>query len=916
MRVRTLIAVLLAIGLLGITLKAIAQEQEVVKPKKSILNRVDDFGKSVFGGILPPDKKKAKEKDTDAVSPNPEYRPTSTKPAMTRPPATNPPTTDPFGEVKSPRAGSILSSTKPNSRVFSIEKTTRDETDPTLEPSLPRVMRESDGTPKKVRRPLADESLLDDEDTPPAKPQPKAAVAAPQKNSKAPSGYFAEVPDLTAKNKAEASPLHERLSNFRQSVFELEEQRASRPQTQILQEKKSNAQLVQEPGDFEPEAVYPPERKSVAQRIKPATRVETGNPSEPALNSPSIEPPVRAENAFPAEPALTRSAAAPQSRSGSAFATDPALDRPAAAPLSRSGSAFATEPSLNRPLSAPVRSENAVPAEFPLNRPTSAQTIRSKSTVPTEPSLNRTAVKPRNGTEKYVYVESKAAPSTNPARPDIPPPAIEDKSVAPVPAKQDGVLIARKGPNISIETVGPRKITVGKESAYEVSILNSSETPAEELLVHVTLPTWAEVVGIETSSGVAAAAPSGQNSGSIQWKLGRLNVKVRERMTLRIVPRQNHPFDLAVRWEYKPNASQAMIEVQEPKLLLQLEGAREVLFGKKEVYRLRLANTGNGDAENVAISLLSIGTGENVPASHKVGILAAGEEKVLDVELTARQTGNLTIQVEANADGGAHAELSEKVLVRRAALKIDIEGPKLQFVGAASAFIIHVRNTGNAPARNLNLALSMPAGSKYLSGIENARSSETGDTLEWAVDTVAPDVEKRFVVKCSMGSAGISRLRLNAKADDELTASSEATVRVDAVANLIMDLKNPDGPVQVGEETVYEVRVRNRGSKEAEGVEVFAYFSRGIEPVSAEGAPNRLGPGQVTFSPVVSLAPGAEAVFKIRARAETAGNLVFRAEAHCKPLSARLISEATNLFYTDSPVEQQAELTPVSPQMK
>jgi len=77
--------------------------------------------------------------------------------------------------------------------------------------------------------------------------------------------------------------------------------------------------------------------------------------------------------------------------------------------------------------------------------------------------------------------------------------------------------------------------------------------------------------------------------------------------------------------------------------------------------------------------------------------------------------------------------------------------------------------------------------------------------------------------------------------------------------------------VQVGEEAIYEVRVRNRGSKEAVGVEVFAFFSRGIEPTVAEGAPNRLGPGQVTFTPVASLAPGAEAVFKIRARAEVAG---------------------------------------------
>jgi len=58
--------------------------------------------------------------------------------------------------------------------------------------------------------------------------------------------------------------------------------------------------------------------------------------------------------------------------------------------------------------------------------------------------------------------------------------------------------------------------------------------------------------------------------------------------------------------------------------------------------------------------------------------------------------------------------------------------------------------------------------------------------------------------------------------------------------------------------------------------------------------------------PIPSLAPGAEVVLKVRARAEVAGNHVFRAEAHCKPLNVRLVSEATNLYYADVPVIEQS----------
>ena len=87
---------------------------------------------------------------------------------------------------------------------------------------------------------------------------------------------------------------------------------------------------------------------------------------------------------------------------------------------------------------------------------------------------------------------------------------------------------------------------------------------------------------------------------------------------------------------------------------------------------------------------------------------------------------------------------------------------------------------------------------------------------------------------------------VNASADDELAAATTAVTRVEAMADLRLDVKEPDGPVPVGEEAAYELRVRNRGTKDAQEVEVLGYFSAGIEPVSADGAcvPYRSRPGR------------------------------------------------------------------------
>ena len=465
---------------------------------------------------------------------------------------------------------------------------------------------------------------------------------------------------------------------------------------------------------------------------------------------------------------------------------------------------------------------------------------------------------------------------------------------------REAVLFTRKSPILSVETVGPRKIAVGKESTYQVIIQNSGDVAADEVAVSVSLPEWADVLGASASTG-ATHVMAGNSKGSFMWRVGRLDAHGREQLGLRIVPRQSRPFDLAVRWDYQPVSSQTLIEVQEPKLTLELEGPREVLYGKKEVYRLHLANVGNGEAENVNISLLPIGTGINRPVSQVLGNVPAGEKKTIEVELTARQIGNLTVNVEVRGDGGVHAEMSEKVFVRRAALQVEVFGPRMQYVGGKATYQVRVRNPGTAEAGNVNVVAQIPAGAQYLSGVDGATLSDDGRKLSWTLADLNPGAEQVFTFHCELGVAGISRLEIVSTANDDLTATAGATTQVEAMADLVLDVEDPSGPMPVGRESTYKLRIRNRGTKEASNVEIRAYFSRGIEPVAAEGGVHRISPGQIVFNPIATVAPDGDLTFTIRARAETAGNHVFRAEVYCKPLGTRLVSEETTHYYAELP---------------
>lgn len=517
-------------------------------------------------------------------------------------------------------------------------------------------------------------------------------------------------------------------------------------------------------------------------------------------------------------------------------------------------------------------------------------------------------------------VEAEAGPSPEIAH-DIATPAMRPSVVEPAPAAQqhlpesartlaprepraatgsrEGALLAQKSPILSVETFGPRTIAVGREATYRVNVQNAGEVSADDVVVYIQLPPWADVSSAEASVGATQLPSAGVHQGAFVWRAGHLAANGGEHLTLKLIPRQSQPFDLSVRWEYQPLQQQTLIDVQEPKIEMQMEGPGEVNYGQRETYRLRMKNTGNGPAENVMITLLPVGTGNSQPISHRLGLLEAGAEKVVEVELTARQPGSITVRVEVRGDGGVEAELAEDILVRRAELQLAAQGPGVRFVGSEAVYNLRVANAGNASAKNIELSATVPAGAKYLSGIDGGRVEADGTRVTWIIPQLEAGADETYQLRAQLQATGTSRLEFLATADDAPAASAEAITEVEAMANLAIDVEDPPSPVPLGSNAVYSVRVKNRGTKAAENVEIVAYFSRGVEPVSAEGGTHRIGPGQVVFTPIASLLPGAEAILTIRAQATQPGNHIFRAEIHCKPLDTRLVREESTHFYED-----------------
>lgn len=513
-------------------------------------------------------------------------------------------------------------------------------------------------------------------------------------------------------------------------------------------------------------------------------------------------------------------------------------------------------------------------------------------------------------------VSEEAAPVHRLARADKPAPKLPEAKTAEVKTPEatpvaeglatstpdDAVLFKQQSPVLSVETSGPRKIKIGSPAAYGVTMQNTGNVAAKDVVVSVKLPEWAEVAAATPRVGSARTVTL-DGAAVLQWIIPSLDAKSRAELSLSVVPRKSRPFDLAVTWTHTPEISQASVEVQEPKLLMNLAGPDEIYFGEREVYKLTLSNPGTGEAENVVVRLLPTSAGDEQAVSHPIGNIAAGESKVVELELTAKQANTLEIKAEAVADGDLHSSIDEVIIVRRPELEVAVQGPRKQYAGTPATYKVRVTNPGNATAKNVQVAALLPRNASYLSSSDGGTVDGDQRKVTWTIGNLRAGADVTMAFKCLLTNPGGNTAQVACHADGDIRNQGAATTEVEALADLTLKIIDPQGPVPVGQEITYEVHVTNRGTKAADNVEIMAFFSPGIEPVAVDQGNHEISAGQIAFAPVARIEAGQELVYRIRARADRAANHVFRAEVACPTLETKLSADETTRFYVDDSLE-------------
>ncbi len=465
-------------------------------------------------------------------------------------------------------------------------------------------------------------------------------------------------------------------------------------------------------------------------------------------------------------------------------------------------------------------------------------------------------------------------------------------------SESEAALSQGRAPNIEVDSLGPRKLTVGQSSTYTIRVRNVGSEVARKLVVTTDIPERVVNLRAVPSVGDASIQEENERGDAKQcvWRVGVLNPGDEQTLALSLTPTKRASFGLTSAFDFERPSTFAEVEVQEPILETLIEGRDSIEWGVEDRYRLRVRNIGNGDAENVT---LNVSTGEN-EATQKIGLLRAGEEKTIEMSVKTVSEDFFVIDAQATGAYGLEAKATKKVTTLRGRLNVVVETPDLQFVDGEFEAIVRVRNDGDATLQNVDVVAQLPSGVEALSCSNQARRNEEKRRVYWVAPYIRPNEETSFSVVCRVNASGNARFEAVAVDQTGLVAQAKSVVNVESIAVLAMRVNAPKDPVAVGKTCVYELVVENNGTRDAHDINTGIFLGGGMKPLTVEDGRGYVyeEDSKALFKKIACLKAGESKVFRVHAEALAPGNQKVQAMLQSAPEDVSLLCEETTYCYS------------------
>lgn len=451
-------------------------------------------------------------------------------------------------------------------------------------------------------------------------------------------------------------------------------------------------------------------------------------------------------------------------------------------------------------------------------------------------------------------------------------------------------------PQLVIEKTAPAEIQVGRPAIFQIHVRNVGQAAAVGVEIRDDIPQGARLQNTKPQASQGA-------QGGLVWSIGTLNPNEDVTVEMELMPTDEGEIGSVATVHFQTEAS-VRVKATRPLLAIEAQGPEKVLKGEEIVLKISVSNPGSGIAEGVVIE-------EHVPSGfrhaagaeleYEVGNLAPGETRQLELTLEAVHSGPLVNVITARGEPNLRTQNQKPIEVIAPQLQVAVDGPSRRYLEREAVYNLSVRNPGTAPAKQVELAVELPPGMKFVSGSNQAYYEEDTRTVHWKLEEI-PVQDGPPPVKLTLMPVepGQQTLRLVSFDNSGATAEAEQAVFVEGISALFFEVADTDDPIEIGGQTMYEIRVVNQGSKEATNVQLVADLPAGMQPIAAEG-PTRHGieAGRVVFAPLPRLAPKADTTYRVRVQGVQPGDLRIKVQVVTDEIRTPITKEESTRVYAD-----------------
>ncbi|VAX40275.1 hypothetical protein MNBD_PLANCTO02-1922 [hydrothermal vent metagenome] len=385
-------------------------------------------------------------------------------------------------------------------------------------------------------------------------------------------------------------------------------------------------------------------------------------------------------------------------------------------------------------------------------------------------------------------------------------------------------------PQLSIRKIAPKKAALGEKMVYKIIVRNTGSTTAQKVIVEDRIP---------KGSKLDKTKPQAEKRGKrLTWKLGTMKPGAEKVILVRVIPTTTGQIGSVALVNFVSEVA-AETMVTAPKLALTLTGPQATTVGEPLVYKFRVTNIGSAMAKKVYILNLLPNELEHPNGGDlesEIGSLGVGQSREIKLTVTARAEGKVINKATAVAEGGFKAEASIAVKIDGPILSITRSGPKHRYLGRPARFDNNVKNESDSTIQQVIIVEEIPDGFRFDKASAGGKYNSQKGEIIWQIKNLKAGETRRLSAIVTGHSIGTRRSVVKAYARNLLRAEVTSETVVAGYPKLQTSVAGGEKPIEAGSHVTYQIRINNKGTAQAENVNITLSVPPQLKFVSAKGA--------------------------------------------------------------------------------